>query len=228
MPTKWAGFITMIMIVILYYLPAFSILVMAIMLMKVYPDKKKKILAYSIPFFAIAFLFNYYYLDKENKEASAKEPKQEQVRQDNENENTTAEEAQVNETSTNVIETETAGSETNTNSAIEEAVKNYENALPEAVNQGDFTIVESFLLSDSPLYHAQIDLVNNLYSKNITENLYNFEIVSMNQETEDIYSVETNEEYGIVKNGKEERKTYKWIYTIQNVDGQWLLSDIHK
>lgn len=106
------------------------------------------------------------------------------------------------------------------------AVVNYGNNMIEAINKGDFRIVEPFLLPNSNLYISQEKLVNDLYSKGIVEHVYTFNIESVKKLEENIFEAETFEEISIESGGKEQVKEFQWLYTIQNVNGQFLLSDI--
>ncbi|WP_433745123.1 TcaA NTF2-like domain-containing protein [Falsibacillus pallidus] len=106
-------------------------------------------------------------------------------------------------------------------------VLKYESAITDAINQGDFSIVEPYLLPDSTLYSSQIELVENLHNKGITETLNMFNIESINKVEEGIFAAEVYEEVQInYSNGKTENKNFKWTYTIHNADGQYLLSDL--
>ncbi|RDI36477.1 TcaA NTF2-like domain-containing protein [Falsibacillus pallidus] len=107
------------------------------------------------------------------------------------------------------------------------AVLEYESAITEAINQGDFSIVEPYLLPDSRLYSSQNQLVENLHNKGITETLNMFNIESINKVKEGIFAAEVYEEVQInYSSGKTENKTFRWTYTIHNADGQYLLSDL--
>ncbi|KZZ85310.1 TcaA NTF2-like domain-containing protein [Bacillus sp. SJS] len=105
-------------------------------------------------------------------------------------------------------------------------VVNYGNGMIQAINNGDFLIVESFLLPESNLYISQRKLVEDLYNQNIVENLYTFNIESISKVGINMFEVETFEEIGIEKQGKEDIKEFQWLYTVQNVNGEYLLSDI--
>ncbi|MGD6816338.1 TcaA NTF2-like domain-containing protein [Metabacillus sp. 113a] len=105
-------------------------------------------------------------------------------------------------------------------------VVNYGNEMIQAINNGDFYMVESYLLPDSNFYRSQRELVDDLYSQNIVENLYMFNIESVRKTDINRFEVETYEEIGIEKEGKEEIKEFQWVYTVNYVNGEYLLSDI--
>lgn len=105
-------------------------------------------------------------------------------------------------------------------------VVNYGNGLIEAINNGDFEIVESYLLPGSEMYISQRKLVNDLYSQGIVEHFNTFNIEAIKKVDENIFEVETYEDILIEKAGTEENKEFQWIYTVQNVNGDFLLSNI--
>jgi hypothetical protein len=108
------------------------------------------------------------------------------------------------------------------------AVVGYGNSLIEAINNGDFSIVESYLLPHSNLYLSQVKLVDDLYNKGIIEHLYTFNIELVRRIDENKYEVQTFEEIGIEDGKKEDVEEFQWVYTVENVNGQYLLSDIKK
>lgn len=112
------------------------------------------------------------------------------------------------------------------NQELRDAVVDYGYALVDAINYGDFTIVEPYLLPESNLYNAQVKLVDNLFGKNITESLYEIDVTSVTKISENTYEVETFEDIGIVTNGLEENKQFSWVYTVEYVNDQYLLSEI--
>jgi hypothetical protein len=105
-------------------------------------------------------------------------------------------------------------------------VVNYGNGLIEAINNGDFLIVESYLLPGSELYISQRKLVDDLSSQGIVENFNTFNIESIRKVDGTVFEVETFEEVSIERAGTQEIKVFQWIYTVQNVNGNYLLSDI--
>ena len=114
------------------------------------------------------------------------------------------------------------------NHELQGAVVNYGYALVEAINYGDFSIVEPYLLPEGNLYLSQVNLVDNLFSKNITESIYEIDVKSATKISENTYEVETFEDTGITTDGVEENKQFRWVYTVEYVNGQYLLSDIKK
>lgn len=112
------------------------------------------------------------------------------------------------------------------NQELHDAVVNYGYSLVQAINDGDFSIVEPYLLPDSNLYFSQVALVEKLFSQNVTESLYEFDVTSAVEISENTYEIETFEDTIVIKNGNEESKQFRWVYTVEYVNGQYFLSDI--
>ncbi|MGE5676570.1 MAG: TcaA NTF2-like domain-containing protein, partial [Pseudomonadota bacterium] len=102
---------------------------------------------------------------------------------------------------------------------LEEAMKNYENLLVEAVNKNDFTLVEPWLYPGSTLYVSQKKLVSDLYQKQIRERLDSYSVEAV--EAVDygaIYRVYVTENIGIQYPGKDfETKQYNWVYSLKSI-----------
>jgi hypothetical protein len=126
-----------------------------------------------------------------------------------------------------IVDGNTSNAQENTRE-IEQAVVDYGYALVDAINNNDFSIVEPYLLPDSNLYSSQVNLVDRLFRQNITESIYEINVISVNKIGENRYEVETFEDIGITSEGEETNKKYQWVYTVENVNGQYLLSDIRK
>ncbi|MGE7667423.1 TcaA NTF2-like domain-containing protein [Ureibacillus composti] len=129
---------------------------------------------------------------------------------------------------TNVIADENALEVKEITEEIKQSVVDYGYALVDAINNGDFTTVEYYLLPDSNLYSSQVELVEKLFSQNITESIYEFDINSVNKINDNKYEVKTFEAIGINRDGEEEINEYQLVYTVENKNGQYLLSDIKK
>lgn len=105
----------------------------------------------------------------------------------------------------------------------------YAHSLVDAINTGDFSLVEEYLLEGSSLYYSQKALVNNLFSYGTTEKIESIEKIEENWESPDKCFVSTREVATIsYKSGKEETNTYFWTYTVVRKDGKYYLSDIKK
>lgn len=116
-------------------------------------------------------------------------------------------------------------------SKVYETIKNYENALPQAINNGKFDMVSSFIIPDSDLYNSQKELVSRLYSKGIQEQLNSFYIYSISILKSGLIRIYVEENIGVKYPGESDftNHNYKWEYKMRNVDGQQIgLSDINK
>jgi len=99
---------------------------------------------------------------------------------------------------------------------IEEAIKNYEATMIEAINKNDFSLVEPWLYPDSSLYTSQKKLVEDLNKKQIKEKLDSYSIDGITSDKLDIIRVYVTENIGIQYPGKDyEVKQFKWVYTVR-------------
>ena len=101
---------------------------------------------------------------------------------------------------------------------IEQTVVNYGNTLREAINSGDFSLVQPYLSPNSNLYLIQLELVDDLFNNGTLETVYAFEMVSVNEISSIVYEVETFEEVEIDQSGVINLKQFKWIYTVGNLN----------
>lgn len=113
---------------------------------------------------------------------------------------------------------------------IKELIANYEKSLVEAINTGDFSIVERYLAQGSNLYKSQQKLVSNLYSKQTKEKLVTFSIQAITSMGENTYKVSVVEKIGIktAKQNVYTNKEFRWTYTVIVRNGHYFLSDIEK
>jgi hypothetical protein len=103
----------------------------------------------------------------------------------------------------------------NDKAKIEEAVKNYENTLIEAINKNDFKLVEPWLYPESSLYTAQKKLVAGLNKKKIIEKLESYSVEKIEQDDSGmIYRVYVTENIGIQYPGKDNTvRQFNWVYS---------------
>lgn len=98
---------------------------------------------------------------------------------------------------------------------IEESIKNYENAIIEAINKNDFKLVEPWLYPDSSLYISQKKLVADLNQKNIKERLESYSIEDIKTDNFGVIRVYVTENIAIQYPGKDfEVKQFNWIYSV--------------
>lgn len=112
---------------------------------------------------------------------------------------------------------------------IEELIKNYEENLIQAINNNNFSLVEPYLVKDSPLYKSQKKLVNDLYLKGIKEKLISYEIAGFSYEPNNVFKIQVVETIAIKYPQKDEtRNEYQWIYTANKAGNAIKLSQIEK
>jgi hypothetical protein len=112
----------------------------------------------------------------------------------------------------------------------EELYSNYENALIEAINAGDFSLVEYMLMPGSSLYRSQKALVENLHSRGITEELIDFAILDAQyNEDSGVILMTVKEQINVVKPDSESTVNSTWVYTVnRNDEGMFEFSKIEK
>lgn len=107
---------------------------------------------------------------------------------------------------------------------IEEYLVNFE----KAVNDGAFVYISHLLDPESELYREQIDYVLEMYERQITENIINYQVGIPVKVAEDTYEVTVQETYSIYygNEGREEVKNFENIYTVKSFDAVWLIHDL--
>jgi len=109
----------------------------------------------------------------------------------------------------------------------EELILDYSYALVDAINVGDFSLVEGYLLRGSELYNLQKKLVSALYEENQKETWVLIEVVDENWIDSETCYISTHEVCDVVyANGKKERITYDWTYTMVYKYDKFYLSTI--
>ncbi|KHL95872.1 hypothetical protein QW71_09680 [Paenibacillus sp. IHB B 3415] len=107
----------------------------------------------------------------------------------------------------------------------------YLNSIIEAVNTGDFSLVEIHLLYDSDLYTQQQKLVQKLSEKGTREELADYEIQSTSFDEENgVLTMRVREQIKVIAlNGTEKMTDNVWTYTALQVDqGVFQFSSIAK
>lgn len=121
--------------------------------------------------------------------------------------------------------------ETEKDSIVNTAIKNYENTIVDAINSNNFTAVEATLIKDSSLYKSQKALIANLNKQGIKEKLAGFSISKIQwNEDKSVCKVYVNETISIKYPEKEYvDKDFSYVYTLTySSDNKLLLSDIGK
>lgn len=96
----------------------------------------------------------------------------------------------------------------------------------DAINNGDFQMLEPFLYPDSNLYLSQEEMVGYLYDNGIMVYLITFSIESAQKIGDNKFEVEAYEEIGIISGEDEEVEISQLLYTIQGENGQYWISDV--
>lgn len=109
---------------------------------------------------------------------------------------------------------------------INELIEKYENAMVDAINNNDFSILEPYLIPNSNLYNMQKKLVERLSKRSIKEKLINVQV----EDTKIVgnnYNVYVYEKFNIDYAGKVSKvKEFYYIYEVKNNNGRLGLSDI--
>ncbi|MFP7297172.1 TcaA NTF2-like domain-containing protein [Neobacillus niacini] len=108
---------------------------------------------------------------------------------------------------------------------MEEYLVNFE----KAVNEGVFVYISHLLDPESQLYEEQIDYVLDMYERQITEKLLQYQIGTLIKSGEDTYDVIVRETYSIHygSEGREEIKNFENTYTLVRFDESiWLIQDL--
>lgn len=107
---------------------------------------------------------------------------------------------------------------------VEEYLVNFE----KAVNDGAFVYISHLLDPESELYREQIDYVLEMYERQITEQIINYQIGVPVKVAEDTYEVTVQETYSIHYGGegREEVKNFENIYTVKWFEAVWLIHDL--
>ena len=111
---------------------------------------------------------------------------------------------------------------------IETAIDGYQYSLVAAINYADYTVVAPFIKAGSPLAKAQQDLVDDLSSQGILEELINYSIHSITK-VSDKYEARVSESHNILyPNGESKQVNNTWTYTLVRNHGSFYLTDIRR
>lgn len=113
---------------------------------------------------------------------------------------------------------------------FEEIYTNYEYALIDAINAGDFSLVEHMLLPGSSLYDEQKSLVESLHERGITEELIDYEILAADFDADNgVIQMTVREVVKVIKRDSVSESDNIWDYTVtQSEDGMFQFSDLRK
>ncbi len=106
---------------------------------------------------------------------------------------------------------------------------NYISKFTYAVNYGDEEYITDYMDPNSSFYNEQVSFIQSSYEKDITEDLEDFKVESINQTAEGVYVVNTVEDYNIYQGYEDytgSKKTFKNSYTVKKVGEEFLISGI--
>lgn len=112
---------------------------------------------------------------------------------------------------------------------ISSSMSQYFENIIKSINTGDFSYLENILVKNSNLYISQQKLVERLYNLGTTEKLESFEIIEIDDSNilNGIIKVEVLELISIYyASGESKTSEFNYIYTLENIQNTWLLSDI--
>ncbi len=98
--------------------------------------------------------------------------------------------------------------------------------LESASNGGTSSSLTYYIDPDSSLYQEQIDLIDRYHQSGIHVEVVDFSIDNMMQNDDNSYTVMTIEQYKIHKNEETSDLTQNTIYTVKNIDGEFLVSSM--
>lgn len=98
----------------------------------------------------------------------------------------------------------------------EDAMKQYEKNIIEAVNRNDFSLVEPWLYPESSLYASQQKLVADLNRKGIKERLNSYSVAAIEADNLGVIRAYVTEDVAVQYPGKEyQRKKFQWVYSLK-------------
>lgn len=97
-----------------------------------------------------------------------------------------------------------------------------------AVNSGTITYVSNYIAPDSEFYRKQSKYVEDLYERDISEELIDLEVLEVNKVDENTYKVKMFEEFNIYNwdTGEAKNKSFRNIYTLKRIDGEFLITEL--
>ncbi len=98
---------------------------------------------------------------------------------------------------------------------ITEYIITYGHDLVEAINTGDFSIVDNALYPDSPLYKSQKKLVDRLYRGGISEEIVRYEVDAIRIVSDEWVEVDTYEAIDVYHPGELKETKYNWQYRLK-------------
>ena len=115
-----------------------------------------------------------------------------------------------------------------TRNEVENFMKEYSTLSIKAVNERDFSIVEQSLDPNGPAYKDQLDYIEYLESKNITEESLDFTVEDILKVDKSTFKVSTNEKYEIsYEDGSIKVKSFNSSYVLKTLeDGRLVVNKL--
>lgn len=111
---------------------------------------------------------------------------------------------------------------------IQNAIDDYQYSLVSAINYRDYTFVAPFILTGSPLAKAQEELIDDLSSRGISEELIYYNIHNITK-LSNKYEARVSESHRIIyPNGESKQVNNTWTYTLVRNNGEFYLTDIRR
>lgn len=124
-------------------------------------------------------------------------------------------------------EIDKAGEESFSDHEAESFLMEYCDAMVEAINNMDFSIVSPYIDADSAFYETQRGLVDFCASEGITQTFDSLRLKSLSKINSETWEAAVSETETITyDDGTEETKTYSWTYTIKYIDSDYYIAGI--
>lgn len=115
------------------------------------------------------------------------------------------------------------------NGSIIALMEGYQNGMVEAINNANYSYVQSFIEDGSPLNKSQVNLVKHLSSKGTTEKLMDYTINNITKVSDTIFEVQVSEQHSIFySSGTSDIVSNNWIYTVIKQGDSVYLRDLRK
>ncbi|GIO24519.1 zinc-ribbon domain-containing protein [Oceanobacillus sp. J11TS1] len=122
---------------------------------------------------------------------------------------------------------EEADSEEEELAEIEVLVENYVYDLVDAINAGDYSLVEGNIAPGSDFDTMQKDLVARLYDAGLTQEVLSAAVVDMTEIDSGEWEVTTNETIVLnYSSGETETEDYQWVYTIELTEDGYKITNL--
>lgn len=111
---------------------------------------------------------------------------------------------------------------------IDDLISSYVFDFEYAVNEGDSDYITDYISPTSDFYKQQVKFVQDMYEKDIYEELLNYEVMGTDKVNEDTYKVTVYEEFSIynLDTGDETEKSFENVYTVERIDGEFFITDL--